>query len=126
MQWWRQSVGKDEKEQMVEFRPLGKVSLAATELLTDDVDADVASLQGRLRYRPSGCKALILRTCCMPPLGTILKTLSISRSVGEEARSGAAIQFLTSVRPKTLALVRIAVAFVGDDLAAVWPRHQGA
>ena len=27
--------------------------------------------EGRLRFRPSRCKALNLRTSCMPPLGTI-------------------------------------------------------
>jgi hypothetical protein len=27
--------------------------------------------EGRLRFRPSGCKALKSRTCCRPPLGTI-------------------------------------------------------
>lgn len=30
------------------------------------------SFQGRLFFRPSSCKVLIYRTCCRPPLGTIL------------------------------------------------------
>ena len=34
------------------------------------------TFEGRLRFRPSGCKPLKRRTSCMPPLGTILQLLS--------------------------------------------------
>jgi len=39
----------------------------------DNVRKDAKCVEGRLRFRPSGCKPLILRTSCMPPLGTILE-----------------------------------------------------
>src|SRR5215813_13483460 len=37
-------------------------------------------LQGCLRFRPSGCKALNSRTCCTPPRGTTTQSTSGSHS----------------------------------------------
>jgi len=48
------------------------------------------------------------------------------RSITEETSSSPTMQFLASVDPKKLALVQTAIALVGDDLAAIGPRHQGA
>ena len=41
----------------------------------------MSNVEGRLPFRPSGCKALIYHTSCRPPLGTILQILSRYQNV---------------------------------------------
>jgi hypothetical protein len=45
-----------------------------------------AQPEGRLRFRPSRCKALILRTSCMPPLGTTFLKCTPATILGPRPR----------------------------------------